>query len=149
MKDFFTIIIVTLLVVFVYTGVSVIGDDVIDNPNLDTESVNYILSINYELDTNFNESQFDESTSDLAGENATFDNQDTFSKEFLESQASAEKKVSIVKRITKVPDIILIAVGIDEDYISAIKWIIVTLLGIFIAFATYRAFFGGGKVTEN
>jgi hypothetical protein len=84
MTNFFTVASIVLLIVSVFTIVNMVGDEISSNSNLDSKSSQIITNINYELNTNFNEEDFSE-TSSL---NGSFEGQDAFTREFLETKRS-------------------------------------------------------------
>lgn len=149
MKDYLTIIIVSLLIITVFISAIEIGEDSLGNSLLNDDSKDLIEDISKKQSQDFDESNFDEGDNTLAENDSTFDSEDTFSREFLEGRSDAQKKTNIAERITKIPDLILISLGVPREFVTPFLWIITTLLSIFIAFATYRAFFGGGRVTEK
>lgn len=149
MKDFLTIIVVSLIFVAIFGAAINVGQDKTSNSRLSSDSVTLIQNISYYQQQNIDQDDFKEGENTLAGNNSNFDSEDTFSREFLESESSAQKKKPLAETITKIPDLVLISIGIPDNALSGIKWIIVTLIGVLLSFAAYRAFFGGGKVTQD
>jgi hypothetical protein len=149
MKSFGSIFAVLMLIVVVFTSMQIIGEESIDNSNLDSESVTLILNVSNNLNSNFNiESSFTESSSSLS-ENSSFDSADVFAQEFLESKSQGQQKQGLVKNIVKIPDLIILSLGIPEESVSWIKGFLLLIITVILSFASYRAFFGGGKITDN
>lgn len=149
MKSIGSIFIVLMLAVVVFYGVQVIGENSSSNPNLDHDSKALIsnftnnLNDNFDVTTDFNE--FDSNLSD----NSSFDSQDVFAQEFLEGKSEGTKKQGIVSKITKIPDMVILSLGVPEDSVAWIKGILALVLTTFLGFAAYRAIYGGGKITDN
>ena len=149
MKDFLTIIIVTLLVITVFIATINIGEHSLDNSLLTDDSRTLIEDIATTQDQEFNNEQFEEGDSTLAEDDSTFDSEDTFSREFLEARSEGQKKTNLAERLLKLPDLIFISIGVPDSAVSSFKWVVSALLGIFVSFAGYRAFFGPGRITQN
>lgn len=137
MTNYFTIFSVTFIIVVVFTMINIVGDDINTNPNLDTQSQELIDNINTKVSEDFDEEEFEESTT----LNGSFEGQDAFSREFFESKSSSETKTGIIERILKTPDLIFMSTGIPEEWVTEIKVLIGIFLQILISFATFNAFF--------
>lgn len=138
LDNFYSISIVVLTIILVFTPLAMIGDEVITNDNIDDDSKNMIISINYRIDQDFNRSDFQDETLNVS-ENSTFEGTDAFSRDFLESQAAAEKRTNTVQRITRIPDLIILSIGVPEKFVTEIKLIILTIIGVILSIATYNA----------
>lgn len=149
MKSIGSIFIVLMLFMGVFVSMQVIGEESINNNQLSLESKQLIANYSSNIDGNLNlASDFDESSSDLT-QNATFDGEDVFAQEFLEGKSEGQQKGGIVKNIVKVPDLIFLSIGLPESSLIWVKSFIGLILTVILSFAAYRAFFGGGKVTDN
>jgi hypothetical protein len=149
MKSIGSIFAVLMLVVVVFGAMQIVGNEVAGNSNLDNESVFLIANISNNVDNNLNaDSSFDEASSNLTV-NATFDSQDVFAQEFLEGKSQGQQKQGIVKNLVKVPDLIILSLGVSQQDVAWIRSIVLLILTVLIGFAGYRVFFGGGKVTDN
>jgi len=149
MKDYLTIITVTLLITTVFIAAINIGESSLNNQILDDDSRTLIQDIATKQSEDFSEDQFMEGEDTLAEEDSSFDSEDAFSREFLEGRSEAQQKTNLVERIIGIPSLILLSVGLPESFIRPFFWIVTTLVSIFVSFATYRAFFGGGRITER
>lgn len=149
MKSFGSIFVVLMLFMGVFVSMQIVGEESINNNQLSTESKQLIANYSSNIDGNLNlASDFNEASSNLTT-NATFDSEDVFAQEFLEGKSEGQQKSGIVKNIVKVPDLIFLSIGLPESSLIWIKSIIGLILGVILSFAAYRAFFGGGKVTDN
>jgi hypothetical protein len=124
----------------------IVGNESASNTNLDADSQTLILSYNDRLKNNFNYStSFNEGSSNLT--NITnFDSEDVFAQQFLEGKTEGEKKQGIVKNIIKIPDMIILSLGVDEDEVTVYKFILLLILVTLLGFAAFRVAFGAGRV---
>lgn len=149
MKSIGSIFFGIVLILVVFYGVQVIGEASKANTNIDSFSVSLINNFSKELDNEFNiETDFNELKSNLSI-NSTFDSEDVFAQEFLEGKSSSSSKTGIIKKLTKIPDMVILALGAPENSVIWIKSIIVLVITVLLSFAAYRAIFGGGKITDN
>jgi len=149
MKSFESIIFVVLIFLIIFTGMITVGVEIMEkNPNLDEDSIGLIGNLTGELNINFNASQLGPASSNLTA-NGTFEGQDPFTLQFLEGKTDAQKQLSLAGKIKRIPEIIILSLGVDRDDLSMYLTFIFIILGLFVAFASYRAFFGGGKLTDN
>lgn len=148
MKDYTTIMTVVFIFVIIMTGVNIVGDKVFSNSNLDQSSKELIVNINYDLNKSFNDELLTETDPELSL-NSSSEGLDPFAQEYNERKTSAIKKENIVQRIIAIPDLILISLGVNVDDVKIYKALIITMLLAALGFATYRAFFGAGRVSEN
>jgi len=149
MKSLYSIFVVLMIAITIMWTMSNIGTEVVNNSNLDSESVTLIVSVSNELNDNFNpNSSFDAATSRLAG-NGSFDDEDVFAREFLEGKSEGETQKQRIVSISKLPDLMILSLGVPEEDLNIYKVIIVLFISVILAFAAYRAIFGGGKVTDN
>ena len=84
----FPVIVVIFIVVIIFTGINSIGQESIGNSNLDNRSLELIVNINSELNSNFGDLSLVESN---LSANSTFEGQDPFVQQFLENKESANK----------------------------------------------------------
>jgi hypothetical protein len=149
MKSFGSIFLILMLVMAVFVSMQIVGEESFNNTNLELESQNLISNYSSNIDNNLNlASDFDEASSDLTV-NATFDGEDVFAQEFLESKSDGQQKSGIVRNLVKVPDLIFLSIGLPEASIVWVKSFFALIIGVALSFASYRAFFGGGKITDN
>lgn len=149
MKSFGSIFVVLMLFMGVFVSMQVIGEESINNNQLSTESRNLILNYSSNINGNLNlASDFNEASSNLTT-NATFDSEDVFAQEFLEGKSEGQQKSGIVKNIIKVPDLIFLSIGLPQSSLIWVRSLIFLILTVILSLAAYRAFFGGGKVTDN
>ncbi len=138
-----------MLIIFVFYGLQIVGDEVIDNSNLESSSVALINNISNNLDEELNyENDFSEFQSNLSG-NSTFDSEDVFAREFFEGRNEAQEKEGIVARTIKIPDLIILSIGLPQASVAWIRNIVLLVITTILGFALFRAIFGGGKVTET
>lgn len=149
MKSFGSIFVVLMLFMSVIVAMQIVGEESINNNQLELSSKELIANYSSNIDGNLNlASDFNEASSNLT-QNATFDSEDVFAQEFLEGRSEAQQRSGIVQNIVKVPDLIFLSIGLPESSIVWIRALIGLILGVILSFAAYRAFFGGGKVTDN
>lgn len=145
-SSIFTVI---MLMVVIFGGMQIVGNNIASNTNLDTDSQALIGNFSdvYDRDLNVS-SSFDESASALSA-NASFDSADDFSREFLEGRSEGNKKQGIISNAIKIPDLIILSLGVPQGAVLWLRSIILLVITTILAFALYRSFFGGGKVTEK
>lgn len=151
MKSIYSVFIVILLTVTVFYSMNIVGTETATNPNnnLDNDSITLVTQFNSKLNKSLNlDSNFSEFDSNLS-ENGTFDNEDVFAQEYLEGKSSAEKKVGIIGTIYRIPDMFILSLGVELEDVTIYRTIILLIVGVIVSFALFRAFFGGGKVTDN
>lgn len=136
-NNYFTIITTVLIIVTIFTLINMVGDEVSDNSNLDTPSQLLVSNINSKISDDFSSEDFNQST----GLNGSFEGQDSFSREFFESKNSAETKTSLPERAIKIPELILLAIGVPKVWVNPIYVLVSVFIGIIISFATFNAFF--------
>jgi hypothetical protein len=149
MKSIASIFFGLMLIVIVFYGVQVVGEESKDNTNIDTFSVDLINNFSNNLDNEFNiNTSFVELESNLSI-NSTFDSQDVFAQEYLEGKSDSTSKTGLITKLSKIPDMIIISLGVPENSVIWIKSIIALIIGVILSFAGYRAIFGGGKITNT
>ena len=138
-----------MLIVVVFYGMQVIGDEVIGNSNLDNTSIILIGNISNELNQELNYStDFNEFETNLS-QNSTFDSEDVFAREFLEGRNEGNTKQGVIARAIKIPELVRLSLGVPRAAVAWIYGILITIITTILAFALYRAVFGSGKVTER
>ncbi len=149
MKSYFSIFIVLILFVTVMYSMATIGVIAESKNNaLDDNSKNIIGNLTTSINNDFNiNSSFSESELEING--SGFDQEDVFAQQFFEGKADSTKKAGVISSLVKAPDTILLSFGLPEEDVATFKNIILLFIGTVISFATYRAIFGGGKVTDN
>jgi len=149
MKSIGSIFVVLMLVTVVFTAMVQVGQESVSNSNLETESVVLIANVENGVNNNLDyNSSFDEFGSELT-ENATFDSEDVFAQEYLEGKSEGQQKKGFISTITTIPDLVILSLGIPQNSVIWIKGIFALIITVVLSFASYRAFFGGGKITDN
>ena len=149
MKSIGSIFVVLMLILVVFSAMRIVGEEGISNSNLDAQSIALISNISTNIDSNFNvDGSFTEVRSNLTV-NSTFDNTDVFAQEYLEGKSDSTGKTGLIKDFVKIPDLFILSLGIPEQDVSWIKGIMILMITVMLSFAGYRAFFGGGKITDN
>lgn len=149
MKSIGSIFGVLMITLAIFSAMIIVGEESVSNTNLDSESVLLIANISNNVDNNFNvDSSFVEVRSNLTT-NSTFDNSDVFAQEYLEGKSDSTGKTGLIKNAVKVPDLIILSLGVPEQDVLWIKAIIILVITALLSFAAYRAFFGGSKITDN
>ncbi len=140
---------VLMIIVGLFTAMQIIGNEVVDNSNLDAKSVlligNFSDKVNQEINIT---SDFGDFQTNLSV-NATFDSEDDFSREFLLGRNEGNKKQGVISRAIKIPDLIILSLGVPKAAVAWIRNLILLIITTWLGFAAYRAFFGSGKVTEK
>ena len=118
------------------------------NDNLDDTSVSIIGNLSTTVESDFAlNSTFDESQAAING--SGFDQDDVFAQQFFEGKSDSTKKAGVITSIAKAPDTILLSFGLPDESVSTFKTILLIVIATAVSFATYRAIFGGGRVTDN
>lgn len=150
MKSIFSIFMVLMLIITIMWGMSGIGTEITGNSNLDTASVNLINNVTNILENDFNpDANFDAAVKNLSGEDAKFDDEDVFAREFLEGKSEGNVQEQRTTSITKLPDLMILVMGVPEQDLFIYKLIAGLILVMFGVIAGFRVFFGGGKITDN
>ncbi len=142
----FPLIIVIFLVVIIFTGVNEIGQESLGNSNLDNRSIQLILNINSDLNTNFNDLSLVQSNLTA---NSTFEGQDPFVQQFLESKESTNIFEQFTNKIISVPDLLILGINDDipEEDLAVYKALLAAFLLILISVVVFVAIFGDGRIT--
>jgi len=147
MKSVFSIFVVLMLFVTVFYSMQIVGNEVYFNDNLDNDSKTVITSFNAQLNNNFNyTNEFDPASNNLTNGSSNFDNEDVFAQQYLEGKRDAQQNIGIISTIWNMPDLIITSFGAEQSSVAWIKGILLTIIGALIAFVTFRAIFGGGKL---
>jgi len=150
MKSFGSIFAIIMLFITVFYSMNIIGITSLATGDLDDQSKSMVVDLNSNLQTNYNLStDFSSAQSNLTDGNATFDGQDVFAQEFLEGKSSALEQAGFIETIWSIPDTLIISLGVNQQDVALYKSIILLIIGAIVSFATFRAFFGGGRVTDN
>lgn len=149
MKSIWGLFIGMMFFVTIFYSMSIVGEQIQSNSNLDNTSFALIGNLTTDLDNNFNpSSSFSEGESNLSV-NATFDGEDVFAQEYLQRTSDSQKKASIVASVTRAPDVIFLSMGVSQSDVGIYKTILALILSVALSFAIYRMFFGGGKITTT
>lgn len=149
MKSIGSIFIVLMLILIVFTAMVKVGEETVTNSNLQTESVILIANVEKGVNNNINySSSFNEFSSGINASN-NFDGQDVYAQEYLEGKGEGRQKQGLIATITTIPDLFILSLGVPQDSVIWIKGIVALIISVMLSFASYRAFFGGGKITDN
>ena len=142
----FPIIVVVFIVVFIFTGLNEVGQESLGNSNLDNRSVGLIIDINTNLNDNFDDLSL---TSSNLTANSTFEGQDPFVQQFLETKESTGRFEGFINKLVSVPDLLILGVNdeIDEETLSVYKIILSSFIIVILAVVLFVAIFGDGRVT--
>ncbi len=140
------LIMVIFIVVIIFTGLNEIGQESIGNSNLDNQSKILIVNINSNLNTNFDDLTLQ--TSDLT-KNSTFEGQDPFVQQFLETKESTGTFQAFINKIISIPDLLILGINndISEETLATYKVLLTAFILLIIAIAVFVAVFGEGRVT--
>ena len=140
------LIVVVFMVVIIFTGINEVGQESITNDNLDNRSKTLIFNINSNLDSNFNDLTV--ATSDLT-ENSTFEGQDAFVQQFLETKEQTGSLEGFINKITSIPDLLILGVNsdVDEDTLGLWKAILLSFIVLILIVVGFVAIFGDGRIT--
>jgi len=148
MTNFYSITILTLLIVTIFTGYNMVGNYIYDNENINEESRIIINNTNTNLNNGFNDAKFQAESLEIS-ENTNFDNVDPYSREYLEEKSESQSYTGIYKNFRNIPTLIKESLGIPDNIINPFWSIITILVSIILIVIGYRLFFGGGKMTKN
>lgn len=124
--------------------IQLVGLDILGDPNLTNESVDYISSLNEELSENYGVDKLQESESQVST-NASNRGLEAFSRSFVESKASAEKKVSAVSIVKKTPDTFLLIFNLEKDQVGFFYNLFVAFIVFILAIMLFILLFGPGR----
>jgi len=148
MTNFYSITILTLLIVTIFTGYNMVGNYIYDNNNLDDKSLEIINNTRTNLEQDFNSAKFKQDELAIS-ENTSFDNVDAFSREYLEEQSEAQTNTNIYKNFKNIPTLIKESIGIPDNVINPFWSIVTIIVSIILIVVGFRLFFGGGKMTKR
>ena len=149
MKSLGAIFTILMLFMSVMVAMQIVGEESYDNSRISSQSKALITNYSSNINNNLNfDNDYNITESNLT-ENATYDSEDVFAQEYLEGKSGSDSRGGVVKNIVKVPDLILLAIGLPESSVVWVKSLIALLLTVILSFAAYRAIFGGGRVTDN
>lgn len=142
----FPLIVLLFIVVIIFTGINEVGQESLTNSNLDNQSVILIININSDLNNNFNDLAL--AQSNLTA-NESFEGQDPFVQQFLETKESTSQFSSLVSKIISIPDLLILGVNdqIPEQDLAVWKALLSAFIIIIIAVVIFVAFFGDGRIT--
>ena len=140
------LIMVIFIVVIIFTGLNEIGQESLTNSNLDNRSKELIVNINSDLNNNFADLTLP--TSDLTV-NSTFEGQDPFVQQFLETKEQTGSFQAFVNKIISIPDLLILGINDDitEETLAVYKVILSAFIVLIIAIVVFVAFFGDGRIT--
>jgi len=146
MKSIYTLLIISLVGFFLFTGITLVSDKSISGNNLDNESVNLVLK--YDSQLNDIESTIDNNITLNSDYQPNNDGINEFFREYAEHKSRLDQLRSGVNLIYKLPDIILLSIPfIDIEDTSLLRktfWILLIAV-LFIAFIMALK----GRVTDD
>lgn len=140
------LIVMIFIVVVIFTGLNLVGQESIGNSNLDNRSVQLIFNINSNLNDNFNDLTLP--TSDLTL-NSTFEGQDPFVQQFLETKEQTGSFQAFVNKIISIPDLLILGINdeVTEETLATWKVLLSAFILLIIAVVVFVAVFGDGRIT--
>lgn len=142
----FPLIVVIFIVIIIFTGVNEVGQESLTNSNLDNQSKILIININSNLDENFNDLSLPSSN---ITSNTTFEGQDPFVQQFLESKEGTTKFQGFINKIISIPDLLFLGINdsIPEEDLAGYKILLAAFIILIISVVVFVAIFGDGKIT--
>ncbi len=140
------VIVIVFLVVVIFTGINEIGQEAIDNTNIDNGSVLLIIQINSDLNENFGDLTLPESN---LTNGTSFEGQDPFVQQFLESKENTNRLVGLSNKIISIPDLLILGVNenIPEEDLAIYKFLLNAIIIIVLFVIGFVAIFGEGRIT--
>lgn len=140
------LIVMIFIVVVIFTGLNLVGQESIGNSNLDNRSVQLIFNINSNLNDNFNDLTLP--TSDLTL-NSTFEGQDPFVQQFLETKEQTGSFQAFVNKIISIPDLLILGINdeVTEETLATWKVLLSAFILLIISVVVFVAVFGDGRIT--
>ncbi|MDH4127272.1 MAG: hypothetical protein OEV44_00850 [Spirochaetota bacterium] len=134
-----TFAVVLLLISITIFGLYQISTDVEDNSNLDLQSENLILDINYQRNNNYLEDDFQVTTKPITV-NTTFEGVDPYSRQYLEDKSEVLTKKTVIQKIVTAPDLLIKLLGIEEAaLIISLRILIDGIILFFLGLVIYKA----------
>lgn len=144
----FPLIITLFLIVIIFTGLNLVGDEIILNENIDDKSIILIADLNTEFNQNFNDGSLVLGSGNLTVENPN-DDPTAFALEFLSAKEEKGKLEGFFNKVTTIPE--LIVLGINDDIPSEDLDIFVNIINAFLLILVFVvgivAIFGDGRIT--
>lgn len=140
------ITVLLFLVVVIFTGINEIGQESIDNENIDNNSISLIIQINSDLNNNFGDLTLPESN---LTNGTSFEGQDPFVQQFLESKEDTNRYEGLANKIISIPDLLILGVNEDipEEDLAVYKVLLNAIIVIVITIVVFVAIFGDNRVT--
>lgn len=140
------IIVILFLVVVIFTGINEIGQQSLTNENIDNNSVLLIIQINSDLNANFGDLTLP--SSNLTN-GTSFEGQDPFVQQFLESKEDTNRFVGLANKIISIPDLLILGINenIPEEDLAVYKLLLNAIIIIVLAVVVFVAIFGDSRVT--
>jgi len=140
------LIVMIFIVVVIFTGLNEVGQESIGNSNLDNKSIQLIVNINSNLNNNFDDLTLP--TSDLTL-NSTFEGQDPFVQQFLETKEQTGSFQAFVNKIISIPDLLILGINDDvsEETLAIYKFLLSAFILLIISVVVFVAVFGDGRIT--
>ena len=140
------LIVMIFIVVVIFTGLNLVGQESIGNSNLDNRSVQLIFNINSNLNENFDDLTLP--TSDLTL-NSTFEGQDPFVQQFLETKEQTGSFQAFVNKVISIPDLLILGVNdeVTEETLATWKVLLSAFILLIISVVVFVAVFGDGRIT--
>lgn len=109
--------------------------EILSNPQLDNDSIANLATLIVQT----NAIDITNSTITNVTINSTFEGTDAFQREFLESKSISENERSAVDKIIGVPNLILTAIGLEqESTVTSVLQVVVFILGIMIILIIFK-----------
>ncbi len=139
-------VVIIFIVIVIFSGVNDIGLQSLGNSNLDNGSVLLIIQINSNLDDNFGELGI--ISSNLTN-GTSFEGQDAFVQQFLESKEQASELSSFTNKIVSIPDLLILGVNQDipESDLAIYKALVPAFILLILSVVIFVAIFGDWRIT--
>lgn len=142
----YPLIVIIFLVAVVFTGIITVGEQSITNSNLDNKSKKLIVDLSGTYDENFQDLNLQ--TGNLSN-GTSFQGQDPFVQQFLESKEQTSKAQGFINKIKAIPDLMFLGINdnITESERQDYENILTAFLVILIFVVIFVALFGDGRIT--
>lgn len=139
-------VVIIFLVILIFTGINEVGQESVGNSNLDNGSLLLILQINNDLNENFGDLALP--SSNLTN-GTSFEGQDPFVQQFLESKEGTSKFAGFTNKIISIPDLLFLGINEDipEQDLAIYKVILAAFIVLILAVIVFVGFFGDGRIT--
>ena len=146
MVKFFPILVILFIIVVLYSGLNLIGQESVGNSNLDNQSLALIIQMNSDIERDFGTL---DNTENVSVNTTGNEGQDPFALQFLENKQQKSKLEQYTNMVISIPDLMVspFAESISRAERDVYVLLLTAFLVIVLFIAGFVAIFGEGRLT--